>query len=257
MIVENERWGHIPLLHVFRESERERQVPVVIFLHGFTSAKEHNLHYAYQLAEKGLRVLLPDAHLHGERQESLDEVEMSLRFWDIVLTSIEEVTILRNELTTKNLINEQTKIGLGGTSMGGIETLGCLNVYPWIDSAIVMMGSPSYVNLAKAQMTQYEARGFDLAITDVERKEMLETLRKFDITLNPRALNGRPVFFWHGVQDTVVPYEPTFNYFNALKKLYVHEPQRFQFMTDKTASHAVTRKGMLTATDFVAHYLSV
>ena len=78
MNVENEQWGHIPLLHVYKESEKDIQVPVVIFLHGFTSAKEHNLHYAYQLAEKGFRVLLPDAHLHGERQEPLDKVQLSL-----------------------------------------------------------------------------------------------------------------------------------------------------------------------------------
>ncbi|WP_017381572.1 prolyl oligopeptidase family serine peptidase [Paenisporosarcina sp. TG-14] len=257
MKVVNERWGNIPLLHVYRESEIEKQVPVVIFLHGFTSAKEHNLHYAYQLAEKGLRVLLPDAHLHGERQESLDEVELSLRFWEITLTSIEEVNLLRGELVERNLIDNDTKIGLAGTSMGGIVTLGCLKVYPWIDTTAVMMGSPSYVHLAKAQMSQYEARGFKLPITDAERKKMLETLSVFDITLNPDALDGRPVFFWHGKADNVVQYEPTFNFYNSQKKLYDHDPRRFQFMTDKTASHAVSRKGMLAATDFVAHYLSL
>lgn len=257
MKVVNERWGNIPLLHVYRESEIEKQVPVVIFLHGFTSAKEHNLHYAYQLAEKGLRVLLPDAHLHGERQESLDEVELSLRFWEIILTSIEEVNMLRGELVERNLIDNDTKIGLAGTSMGGIVTLGCLKVYSWIDTTAVMMGSPSYVHLAKAQMSQYEARGFKLPITVAERKKMLATLSGFDITLNPDALNGRPVFFWHGKEDNVVQYEPTFNFYNSQKKLYDHDPQRFQFMTDKTASHAVSRKGMLAATDFVAHYLSL
>lgn len=256
MNVENERWGHIPLLHVYKESLREQQVPVVIFLHGFTSAKEHNLHYAYQLAEKGFRVLLPDAHLHGERQENLDEIQLSLRFWEIILTSIEEVAMLREQLIERNLIMDHTKLGLAGTSMGGIETLGCLNVYPWIDTAAVMMGSPGYVHLAKAQMAQYEARGFKLPITDVERMQMFDTLRKFDLTLNPSALNGRPVFFWHGVQDNVVPYEPTFNFFNALKKSYVHDPERFQFMTDKSAGHAVSRKGMLESTSFIAHYLS-
>jgi len=257
MIVENERWGQIPLLHVYKESNKEEQVPIVVFLHGFTSAKEHNLHYAYQLAEKGLRVLLPDAHLHGERDESLDEVQMSLRFWEIILTSIEEVNVLRNELKRRNYLGEDTKIGLAGTSMGGIETLGCLNVYPWIGSAAVMMGSPGYVKLAKAQMAQYEASGFTLPLTNSEREQMFETLNKFDLTLNPSALNGRPVFFWHGVQDNVVPYEPTSTFYHAMKKAYVDEPNRFQFMTDKKAGHAVSRKGMLASTEFIAHYLSL
>ena len=257
MIVENEQWRHIPLLHVYKESFKDKQVPILIFLHGFTSAKEHNLHYAYQLAEKGIRVLMPDAHLHGERDELLDEVQLSLRFWETILTTIEEVNLLYKELKQRNLINDDTKIGLAGTSMGGIETMGCLNVYPWIDSAAVMMGSPSYVYLAEAQMAQFEAGGFKLPITDIERKQMLETLSNFDISLNPEALNGRPVFFWHGVQDATVPYKPTFTFFNEVKEKYNHDPERFQFMTEKKAGHAVSRKGMLTATDFVAHYLSL
>jgi len=257
MIVENEHWGNIPLLHVYKEMDKDEQIPIVIFLHGFTSAKEHNLHYAYQLAEKGMRVLLPDAHLHGERDESLDEVQLSLRFWETILTTIEEVNVLHKELTHRHLIGKDTKIGLAGTSMGGIETLGCLNVYPWIDSAAVMMGSPSYVYLAEAQMAQFEAGGFKLPITDIERKQMLETLSNFDITLNPEALNGRPVFFWHGIQDNTVPYEPTFSFFNEMKNMYIQDPERFQFMTDKKAGHAVSRKGMLTATNFIAHYLSL
>jgi len=257
VIVEKELWSKIPLLHVYKEELKNVQTPVVLFLHGFTSAKEHNLHYAYQLAEKGLRVLLPDAHLHGERQEQLDEIQLSLRFWEIILTSIEDVKTIREELINRELIKDETKIALAGTSMGGIETLGCLKVYPWIDVAAVMMGSPGYVQLAKAQMAQYESRGFKLPVTEEERKHMLETLSQFDLTKNPAALNRRPVFFWHGEQDTVVPFEPTYNFYNAIKKSYANDPERFQFQSDKTAGHAVSRKGLLHATEFIAENLSV
>ena len=256
IIVQNEKWGNIPLLHVYNEINKDSKVPVAIFLHGFTSAKEHNLHYAYELADKGLRVLLPDAHLHGERDQSLDEIQLALRFWETVLTSIEEVGVLHKELKQRSLIDDETTIGVSGTSMGGIETLGCLNVYPWIDAAAVMMGSPGFVYLAEAQMAQFEAGGFKLPLTDAERMQMLETLSNFDLTLNPAALDNRPVFFWHGVQDSTVPYEPTFKFFNEMKALYSDDPERFQFMTDRKAGHAVSRKGMLTATSFLAHYLS-
>ena len=73
MIVTKEVWKQIPLLHIYKE-EMNENTPVVIFLHGFMSAKEHNLHYAYQLVEKGVRVILPDAYLHGERNENLSEM---------------------------------------------------------------------------------------------------------------------------------------------------------------------------------------
>ena len=75
MIVKEENWSNIPLLHIVDETEENSNIPTVIFLHGFTSAKEHNLHYAYNIAKKGFRVLVPEAHLHGVRDEGLDEVQ--------------------------------------------------------------------------------------------------------------------------------------------------------------------------------------
>ncbi|MEZ7170467.1 prolyl oligopeptidase family serine peptidase [Sporosarcina sp. OR05] len=254
MIVREEQWGktNIPLLHIVDESLQNSNIPAVIFLHGFTSAKEHNLHYAYNMAKQGLRVLLPEAHLHGVRSEQLDEVQLSLRFWEIVLTSIEEMAVLHNELQQRGV----TKIGMGGTSMGGITTLGCLTAYPWIDVATVMMGAPGYVELAKAQIAQFERRGFKLPISDEDRQSLLDTLAFFDMTKQREKLAGRPVFFWHGKNDTTVPYEPTFNFYNAAKKDYINRPERFEFMTDSEAGHAVSRTGMLRSVDWLASYLN-
>ncbi|WP_432357665.1 prolyl oligopeptidase family serine peptidase [Sporosarcina sp. UB5] len=252
MIVKEEKWSNIPLLHIVDERNENSKLPAVIFLHGFTSAKEHNLHYAYNIAKKGFRVLLPDAHLHGSRDEGLDEVQLSLRFWEIVLTSIEEMAILHNELQTRGV----QKIGMGGTSMGGITTLGCLTAYDWINVATIMMGAPGYVELAKAQIAQFERRGFKLPITDEERKSLLDTLSIFDLTKQKKKLNNRPVYFWHGENDTVVPFEPTFNFYNAAKKDYAHTPERFEFVVDPTAGHAVSRDGMLRAVDWFASYLN-
>ena len=254
VIVNEEMWGTIPLLHIVEKELEDKQVPVVIFAHGFTSAKEHNLHYAYNMAKKGVRVLLPDAHLHGVRHENLDEVQLGLRFWETVLTSIEEIGFLREELMARQLITTQN-IGLGGTSMGGITTLGCLTVYDWVDAATVMMGAPGFVQLAKAQMAQFENRGFKLPITTEERASLLDTLSTFDLTKHPKALQNRPVFFWHGKQDTVVPYESTYNFYEAVKKAYIDAPERFEFMSDDTAGHAVSRVGMLYAADWFARHL--
>ncbi|MFS0688455.1 prolyl oligopeptidase family serine peptidase [Sporosarcina sp. 179-K 8C2 HS] len=252
MIVKEENWSNIPLLHIVDETMENSKLPAVIFLHGFTSAKEHNLHYAYNIAKKGFRVLLPDAHLHGSREEELDEVQLSLRFWEIVLTSIEEMAILHKELKERGV----QKIGMGGTSMGGITTLGCLTAYPWIDVAAVMMGAPGYVELAKAQMSQFERRGFKLPITDEERKTLLDTLAIFDLTKQRHKLNNRPVFFWHGENDATVPFEPTFNFYKAAKKDYEDSPERFEFYKDPNAGHAVSRLGMLQSVDWFASYLN-
>ncbi|MHA6258446.1 serine aminopeptidase domain-containing protein [Sporosarcina sp. CAU 1771] len=254
MIIQEELWGHIPLLHIIEEDLKNQDVPVVIFLHGFTSAKEHNLHYAYNLAKKGVRVLLPDAHLHGARHENLDEVELSLRFWEIISTSMEEVAILRDELIRRKLSTSQ-KIAVGGTSMGGITTLGCLRIYEWIDVAAVMMGSPSFVELAKGQISQFERRGFKLPVTEVEKKQLLDNLAQFDLTKKPASLNQRPLYFWHGKSDTVVPYEPTHNFYKSIKEDYSDVPNRLVFVSDEEAGHTVSRNGMKGAVNWIASQL--
>ncbi|WP_144509510.1 prolyl oligopeptidase family serine peptidase [Bacillus sp. FJAT-22090] len=252
MIVQQESWGNIPLLHIYNETT-EKYSPIVLFLHGFESAKEHNLHYAYQLVNQGCRVILPDAHLHGERDEQLDKVEISLRFWETVLTSIEEVGVLKEELTKRGYLENQ-KIGVAGTSMGGITTLGCLTAYSWIDAAVILMGTPGYVELAKAQMEQIEQKGFEIPLTDEERKNMFDTLAAFDATNQMEKLAGKPLFFWHGQKDPVVPFAPTAHFIKDLEKEYGEN--NITFVKEKSAGHAVSRSGMLAATKWMANSLA-
>ena len=254
MRVQRQVWGHIPLLHITPDQGVETALPTVVFFHGHMSAKEHNLHYAYQLAEKGLRVILPDAHLHGERSEGLDEVQISLRFWEIVLTSIEELAFLHKEIHKQGLAIGEP--GIGGTSMGGITTMGALTVYPWIKAAAVMMGAGNYVELAQAQMAQYESRGFQLPISAEEREKMLSTLAIFDSSHHLENFNGRPIYFWHGEQDVTVPFEPTYRLFKELKKQYEAVPEKIVFKREREAGHAVNRSGMLEATDWLAEHLA-
>ncbi|AQU80040.1 MULTISPECIES: prolyl oligopeptidase family serine peptidase [Planococcus] len=254
MRVQRQIWGHIPLLHITPDQCEKVALPTVVFFHGHTSAKEHNLHYAYQLAEKGLRVILPDAHLHGERSEGLDNVQISLRFWEIVLTSIEELAFLHKELHKQDLVVGEP--GVGGTSMGGITTLGAMTVYPWISVAAVMMGAGNYVELAQAQMAQYESRGFKLPVSEEERERMLSTLAIFDSVQHQAKFNGRPIYFWHGEQDMTVPFEPTYRLYKELKKHYEAVPEKITFTREREAGHAVSRKGMLEATEWLAKYLS-
>ncbi len=253
MKIIKEIWEGIPLLHVTPDDAAEKELPTVIFLHGHMSAKEHNLHYAYQLADKGMRVLMPDAHLHGEREEGQDAIQLSLRFWEIVLTSIEEIGTLHKIAKQKKLVKGEA--ALAGTSMGGITTLGALTVYPWIPSAAVMMGAANYVELANAQMSQFETRGFSLPITEEERANMLTTLAQFDGTKKIESFNNRPLFFWHGEQDTIVPFGPTHDFYKKLKATYNAPDEKLVFLREMETGHAVSRPSMLAATEWLTEQL--
>lgn len=255
MIISTERWAGIPLLHIVRKEEQHTPIPTVIFLHGFTSAKEHNLHYAYNLAQQGIRVILPDALLHGERAENLEDYELRLRFWEIVLNSIREVDLLRYELRKRELDQGQP-IGIGGTSMGGITSFGCLASYEWISAASIMMGSPAFTKLAAGQISYAERGGVKLPITDEEREELFQMLERVDLSKAPEKLNERPLFLWHGEQDSVVPFELTEKFTEDIRPAYAKVPERLKWVPDEEAGHAVTRQGMLQSVHWLAEHLN-
>ncbi|PPA72350.1 esterase [Jeotgalibacillus proteolyticus] len=252
--IQNETIKEIPLLHVVKEEYAAQPLPTVFFIHGFTSAKEHNLHVAYLLAEEGFRVLLPDAMLHGKRGQNLNEVVLSTRFWQIVIQTIEELNIIKNEYESRNLI-EKGRIGLTGSSMGGIVTLGALTQYEWIKAAASLMGAPAYVGFAKAQINHFKKNGFRLPMTDEEIEEQLKVLADYDLSLHPEKLKQRPLLFWHGKADTVVPYEPAHTFFKTVYPQYENKPDNIRFITDENAGHKVSRKGVLETVKWFSKHL--
>lgn len=254
MIVAKETWEGIPLLHV-HTNEMNEETPVVLFLHGFMSAKEHNLHYAYHLVNKGVRVLLPDAKLHGDRSKGLTEMQMNLRFWEIVLNSIHDVEQLFNYLKSNRLL-DSNKIGVAGSSMGAITTAGCLKRYEWVTTAALCMGAPGFVELGKYQLEQLATKGLNWPMTDAELAKSNELLASYDITLTPEKFARRPVFFWHGKKDATVPFKNTYTFYLKLRTYYDGDPENLNFIVDNQAGHAITREGMLATTEWLAKHLA-
>lgn len=252
MIVATENWNRIPLLHIYKE-EMTGETPVVIFLHGFLSAKEHNLHYAYQLVEQGVRVILPDAYLHGARTVEMSDEQMNLNFWKIVLKSVEEVQTIHAELVNRQLL-VANNIGIAGTSMGGIVTSGCLAIYDWIKTAAICMGVTSYTKLAEHQLADFASRGIDFPMSAKQKAEMFTLFAKFDLERKVDVFEQTPILFWHGVKDTVVPYAMTRPFYEQLE---ANDAQgQSSYVADDKAGHAVTRSGVLAVTNWLAQHLA-
>lgn len=251
MIVEDDIWQGIPIIHCYDNEKMNEYSPVLIFLHGFLSGKEHNLHYAYQLVKKGIRVILPDALLHGVRTDHLTEEKMNYKFWNIVVNSIHEVGILYDELMNRFSPN---KIGIAGTSMGGIVTCGCLKKYDWINAAAVCMGAPAFNDLADYQVRQFEQTGVKLPLTDEQKEQIHNTLSEYDITKTPEKLNNRPVIFWHGKKDKTVPFENAYHFYTKIQPYYDRQ-EDWQFIVEENLGHKVNRAGMLAVTDFLIQRL--
>ncbi|WP_042471225.1 prolyl oligopeptidase family serine peptidase [Bacillus ndiopicus] len=250
MIVQNEVWEHIPLLHV-HTNEMTAKNPVAIFIHGFGSAKEHNLHFAYQLVKKGVRVILPDAHLHGERAKpNTTSQQLEPVFWEIVMRTVGEVELIYKELQNKGILATNA-VSIAGTSMGGIVTVGCLSKYDWIQTAGVCMGATSYTKFAEHQLTQFEKAGVQLPFTEQQLAETMTMLSAYNLENKTNVLQQVPTIFWHGKKDQVVPFEMSYPYFEKYG-----ENSRSAYIVDDKAGHAVSRVGMLAVTDWLAQHLA-
>jgi fermentation-respiration switch protein FrsA (DUF1100 family) len=254
VIVEKEQIKNVSLLHVVKVEDRHAQLPFIIFEHGVTSAKEHNLHYAYLLAEKGFRVILPEALYHGDREEDLSQKELFSHFWKIVLTTIHEMDFLKEYYVQENLV-DLDRIGVVGTSMGGIAVLGALTQYPWIKSAVSLMGMPAYEQFSLWQLEQLQNQGFKLPLSEEQITEQLSVLKDFDLSLHPEKLNKRPLLFWHAKNDPVVPYQFTYDFFESIKREYNQTPEKIKFISDDHAGHKVSREGIKATVNWFEKYL--
>ncbi len=255
ILVENKHINGIPVLHLAQKDQYQDQLPVVIFEHGFTSAKEHNLHYAYLLAEKGMRVVLPEAAYHGERSENLSTEQLAVRFWEIILQSIRELDTIRQSFEDEQLI-DPARIGLVGTSMGGMVTLGSLTQYQWIKAAVSLMGMPSYEKFALWQLETLKKNGVQLPLKQDEIDYLLNAINTFDLSKNPEKLNGRPLLFWHGKQDPIVPFTYTYDFYEKIKPDYQDTPGKLQFIVDEKSGHKVSREGLLQTVAWFEKHLA-
>ncbi|KAB7664710.1 alpha/beta fold hydrolase [Bacillus sp. B1-b2] len=254
IVIEKLYIGEIAALHIVNKDNYDQKLPYIQFTHGFTSAKEHNLHFAYNLAEKGFRVVLPDCLYHGERDQQLSSMELNVHFWDIVIKTIDEIAEIKEYFDGKGLIDDNS-IGLVGTSMGGIVTLGAMRKYPWIHAAVSLMGMPYYEKFAKYTIEEVQKRGYKLPLTQVEIDQLIGRLAQLDLSKVPEALETRPLMFWHGKKDEVVPYAYSRQFYEQIKPLYQEAPEKLIYITEENAGHKVSRKAMLKTVEWFETHL--
>ncbi|MFP7295765.1 prolyl oligopeptidase family serine peptidase [Neobacillus niacini] len=254
IIVEKSLLKNNPHLHIVKKSEQQGKLPFIIFNHGFTSAKEHNLHYAYLLAEKGFRVILPEAIYHGERQQGVTEGNLYRHFWEIVIATIHELNDYKEYYVNEGLANQE-QIGIAGTSMGGIVTLGALTKYKWVKAAVSLMGMPVYEEYLKWQLEQMKSLGITLSFTDEQIEEQLSMLRQYDLGHQPEKLENRPLLFWHGKKDPIVPYHLTYQFYQTIKEDYEKTPSNIHFISDEQADHKVSREGLKATVEWFEKHL--
>lgn len=213
IMIENKKIAGIPVLEIYPQGDEKKVLPLVFFYHGWTSCKETALVNGYEIAKRGIRVVMPDALYHGERKDSMATEEHAADFWQIILQSVSEFPTLRDAYVEQEKANFH-RVGVSGLSMGGITTCALLTVYKEIKSAVCLMGSPKMTEFA--ELTFEGAKSHGMILPD-SASEVLTDLAPCDLSYHPERIAHRPFHFWHGTQDDTVPFDPTYDFYLSIQ----------------------------------------
>ena len=240
--------GEIPVLEIVQSDLRDKKLPLVVFYHGWTNVKERVLTNGYEIARRGIRVIIPEALYHGKRTDGLTLEAHTLDFWQIVKNSVEEFPQIINYYSELELV-DQDNIGVSGLSMGGITTAAILAAYPDVKAGNILMGAPDFKEFGDYLATAGEQAGYQMR-GEIEAE--LATIDAYDLGSHPEKIAGRPVHFWHGRQDGTVPFTNSFNFYEKYKE------QAFGSHLSYTATeddHRVPHDICLESADFFAKNL--
>ncbi len=239
----------IPVLEVVPEPLKNEALPLVVYYHGWQSAKELILTQARKISEKGIRVLLPDAMNHGERKAGNISAIPSVTFWSSIQYNLIEFSLLTRFFDHHEMIKNK-KIGVGGMSMGGITTCALLTSHTEIVAAASMMGTPKPAHFAHLIIEDADRRHY---YVPKDLNKSLSWLASYDLSLHPETLGGRPLLLWHGTEDKKLPYQDVYDFYNNIhSEIY---GRQLVFLTGKGEGHRVEIETMDRTADFFAEKL--
>lgn len=244
LAIRKRKVGNIPILEVVDENMIYEPMPLIIYYHGWQTAKELVLTQGRKLAQKGFRVVLPDAANHGERKTERSPIP-SLTFWNSIQSNLFEFSYIVDFFENLGVTNGQ--IGVGGVSMGGMTTCGLLTKHPEITAAACIMGSPAMIKYRERIQYHASAAGFFLP-NDYEA--LVSWINDYDLQSQIETLAARPLLFWHGTEDEKIPYEHVKAFVDQFPK------NNIEFISE-TERHLVKGETMNLVTDFFEKHLSV
>ena len=238
-----------PVLFVEDAQIEDQAQPTVIYYHGFYGQKQDSLTIAYNIAKAGIRVILPDAYMHGARRGDLSRQQIDLSFWEIVMQNVKEIKAIYDYLLKhKLIIKGETKIGLGGTSMGGITTSAALTTYDWLDAGAVVMGSPNLADFAHLLIDNFNKAAKE-PIPEALVQETLNSIQAIDLAQHPEKLQDRPLLFWHGTNDQVVPTYLSETFYEK------HKTDHMRYVKETGRAHNVSRLAVQETSDWFKKHL--
>lgn len=238
-----EYYQGLPVLHVAPSKDRGKPLPTIFFYHRYTASKELDSYFDYMLAKAGFRVIMPEADMHGSRFNG-DIETRRFAFWDILKINIDELLILKQHYEHRGLVLDG-RIGIGGTSMGGLVALGAMAKYSWIKAAADYMESGYFYDAAKRVHPP-------IIIGNAEDEQTFERciqpIIPYDISYQLEKLANRSLFVWHGQLDDIVSIDDSRRLQAELAN--IGGDRELTMLIDPAAGHKITEAAANSGVEF-------
>ncbi|EPH94691.1 MULTISPECIES: alpha/beta fold hydrolase [unclassified Enterococcus] len=239
---------NIPVLEVVLEEYKTKAIPVVIYYHGWQTSKELVLTQGRKIAQKGFRVILPDAMNHGERKAPVSPIP-SFTFWESIHANLFEFSAIIDNLKRREVYHPD--LGVGGVSMGGMTTCALLTKHEEIRCGACIMGSPA--PLAYGEEVVRRSGEFKMSLPE-DYFDLISWVKNYDLSLQPEKLAERPLFFWHGEADEKIPYRHVFDF--VRENHGTENGKNISFLSSAEDRHLVKVPTMVDTAEFFLRSLT-
>jgi len=241
VVITEQTLAGIPSL-VFRSVPAgARPAPLILLFHRFTVLKALDANLGYLLAKAGFDVVCPEASGHGSRFDG-DEQKRLSQFWQILYQTLQEVPQLI-EACGERGIGDLRRIGAFGTSMGGFAVTGAMMRYPWIQAGAACMGGAFFAQAMEYVHPPHES----------QKARCQHQLRDYDAQFHAANLVGRPLFLWHGAQDSQVLSTESERLRDTLRTL--GNAETLTCVIDPLSGHKITSASATAGVDFLRQAL--
>jgi dienelactone hydrolase len=267
---------------LIRQKARSGRQAVVIALHGTGGKKEGEIPLLKQLAAKGFLAVAIDGRYHGERTKaasgSAEYQQAMLRTYrtgeehPFLYDTVWDVMRLIDYLVTRPDV-DAARIGIYGTSKGGMEVYLAAAVDPRIAAAVPCIGVQSFRWAIDNESWQSRAGTFQVALNTAAKDASAPVdaafLRKFYDRVAPGVYSEfdgpamlpliapRPLLAINGDSDARTPRPGLMECIAAAKQAYADAgaPEKFEFLLEKDTAHKVTAEARETAVQWLARWL--
>lgn len=194
--------ANIPVLEIVSQTKQQAELPLIVGYHGWTNVKESILTEAVAFSRAGYRVILPDAHLHGQRRP----VDYAYQYFPDVFTAIQQNVAEFPALIAAIHQAEIpfSSVSIFGRSMGGMTvSIMAVHYHAQLAGVAHFIGSPDPVALLDEFLAGSHAKiGARVSAPDeAQVAPIREFLAAGNLSEHPEAIAKLPYFAYHGAQD--------------------------------------------------------